>query len=122
VHLSPGSFHSEYQADDVSPCAIYDNSINVFAFNQMGRDIDDIGHSFANYVRLAWPDFRPQRILDASLIRSPPSCCATLMLRPGRQNVGPCGLALARGRSRWSRIGRRCPPVRCRPCVAACAA
>ena len=65
VHLSPGSYHSEYQADDVSPGAIYDNSINVFAFNQMGRDIDDIGHSFANYVRLAWPDFRPERILDA---------------------------------------------------------
>ena len=65
VHLSPGSYHSEYQPDDVSPGAIYDNSINVFAFNQMGRDIDDIGHSFANYVRLAFPDFRPLSILDA---------------------------------------------------------
>ena len=65
VHLSPGSYHSEYQSDDVSPGAIYDNSINVFAFNQMGRDVDDIGHSFANYVRLAFPDFRPKAILDA---------------------------------------------------------
>jgi ubiquinone/menaquinone biosynthesis C-methylase UbiE len=65
VHLSPGSYHTEYQADDVSAGAIYDNSINVFAFNQMGRDIDDIGHSFANYVRLAYPDFNPKTILDA---------------------------------------------------------
>ena len=65
VHLSPGSYHSEYQADDVSPGAIYDNSINVFAFNQMGRNTDDIGHSFANYVKLAFPDFKPKSILDA---------------------------------------------------------
>lgn len=65
VHLSPGSYHTEYMPDDVSPGALYDNSINVFAFNQMGRDIDDIGHTFANYVRLAHPDFRPQTILDA---------------------------------------------------------
>jgi len=65
VHLSPGSYHSEYQSDDVSPGAIYDNSINVFAFNQMGRNTDDIGHSFANYVKLAFPQFKPKRILDA---------------------------------------------------------
>jgi ubiquinone/menaquinone biosynthesis C-methylase UbiE len=65
VHLSPGSYHSEYRPDDVSAGAIYDNSINVFAFNQMGRDVDDIGHSFANYVRLAFPAFQPRAILDA---------------------------------------------------------
>ena len=65
VHLSPGSYHSEYGPDDVTAGAIYDNSINVFAFNQMGRDVDDIGHSFANFVRLAYPAFRPTAILDA---------------------------------------------------------
>lgn len=65
VHLSPGSYHTEYLPEDVSPGAIYDHSINVFAFNQMGRDLDDIGHSFANYLRLAHPRFRPERILDA---------------------------------------------------------
>jgi ubiquinone/menaquinone biosynthesis C-methylase UbiE len=65
VHLSPGSYHSEYQPDDVAPGAIYDNSIHVFAFNQMGRNIDDIGHTFSNYVRLAYPDFHPRAILDA---------------------------------------------------------
>jgi ubiquinone/menaquinone biosynthesis C-methylase UbiE len=65
VHLSPGSYHSEYRPDDVAPGAIYDNSIHVFSFNQMGRNIDDIGHTFSNYVRLAYPDFRPGAILDA---------------------------------------------------------
>ncbi len=65
VHLSPGSYHSEYDADDVTAGAVYDNSINVFAFNQMGRDVDDVGHSFSNFVRLAYPDFRPETILDA---------------------------------------------------------
>ncbi|MDJ0926698.1 MAG: class I SAM-dependent methyltransferase [Gammaproteobacteria bacterium] len=64
VHLAPGSYHSEYAADDVAAGAIYDNSINVFAFNQMGRNIDDIGWTMANYLRLKFPDFSPARILD----------------------------------------------------------
>ena len=64
VHLSPGSYHTEYDADDVAAGAIYDNSINVFAFNQMGRNVDDIGWTMANYVRLKFPDFKPASILD----------------------------------------------------------
>lgn len=64
VHLAPGSYHTEYANDDVSAGAIYDNSINVFAFNQMGRNVDDIGWTMANYVRLKFPDFKPEKILD----------------------------------------------------------
>jgi len=64
VHLSPGSYHTEYADKDVSAGAKYDNSINVFAFNQMGKDIDDIGHTMSNYLRLTCPEFRPERILD----------------------------------------------------------
>lgn len=64
VHLSPGSYHSEYRADDVAAGAIYDNSINVFAFNQMGRNIDDIGWTFANYVRQKYPQHQIGKILD----------------------------------------------------------
>jgi len=64
VHLAPGSYHTQYQENDSSAGAIYDNSINVFAFNQMGRNTDDIGHSFSNYVKVAFPDFKPERILD----------------------------------------------------------
>lgn len=65
VHLTPGSYHSEYADEDASAGAIYDNSINVFAFNQMGRNTDDIGQSFANFVKAVYPDFKPEKILDA---------------------------------------------------------
>jgi ubiquinone/menaquinone biosynthesis C-methylase UbiE len=65
VHLAPGSYHTEYAPDDATGGAIYDHAINVFAFNQMGRDMDDIGHSFANYLRLRYPDLRLERMLDA---------------------------------------------------------
>jgi ubiquinone/menaquinone biosynthesis C-methylase UbiE len=64
VHLSPGSYHSEHASDDVSAGAIYDNSINVFAFNQMGADCDDIGWTMAQAVRTRYPEFKPRRILD----------------------------------------------------------
>ena len=64
VHLTPGSYHSEYAENDVASGAIYDNSINVFAFNQMGRNLDDIGHTMSNYLRLTFPDLKPERILD----------------------------------------------------------
>lgn len=64
VHLSPGSYHSEWDEDDVAAGAIYDNAINVFSFNQMGRNVDDIGHTMSNYVRVKFPDFKPASILD----------------------------------------------------------
>jgi len=64
VHLSPGSYHTEYADNDVAAGAIYDSSINVFAFNQMGRNVDDIGHTMANYTRLKLPQIKPARILD----------------------------------------------------------
>ena len=61
VHLAPGGYHTEYAAGDIATGAIYDNSINVFAFNQMGRDLSDIGHTMANYVRLQLPDLKPAK-------------------------------------------------------------
>jgi ubiquinone/menaquinone biosynthesis C-methylase UbiE len=64
VHLAPGSYHTEYDEDDVAAGAIYDNSINVFAFNKMGRNVDDIGWTMSNYIRLKFPAFKPKRILD----------------------------------------------------------
>ena len=65
VHLAPGSYHSEFADNDVATGAIYDHSINVFAYNQMGENMDDIGTTMSNYVRLNNPDFKPTRILDA---------------------------------------------------------
>ncbi|MCC5795457.1 MAG: methyltransferase domain-containing protein [Chromatiales bacterium] len=64
VHLAPGGYHSEFTEDDVAAGAIYDNGIKTFAYGQMGQDLDDIGSSMANWVRLRYPDFHPKAILD----------------------------------------------------------
>jgi ubiquinone/menaquinone biosynthesis C-methylase UbiE len=64
VHLAPGGYHTEYTEDDVAAGAIYDNGLNVFAFNMMGKNLDDIGQSMSNFVRLKYPDFQPKKILD----------------------------------------------------------
>ncbi|MEQ8263728.1 class I SAM-dependent methyltransferase [Pseudohaliea sp.] len=64
VHLAPGSYHAEYAEDDVSAGAVYDNAIQVFTFGQFGTELNDIGQTMANYVRLKYPEFKPARILD----------------------------------------------------------
>lgn len=64
IHLAPGCYHSEYASDDVAAGAIYDNGLNIFAANMMGSNLDDIGESMSNYVRLKYPEFDPGKILD----------------------------------------------------------
>lgn len=64
VHLAPGAYHEEFAKNDVASGAIYDHGLNVFSFGMMGSNLDDIGHSFANYIRLKYPDFKPKAILD----------------------------------------------------------
>lgn len=64
VHLSPGSYHVEHAEADVSAGAVYDNSIDVFAFGQFGKQHNDIGSTLSNYLRLKFPDFTPASILD----------------------------------------------------------
>lgn len=64
VHLAPGSYHTEYSENDIAAGAIYDNGLNIFSANLMGRNLDDIGESMANYVRLKYPNFKPEMILD----------------------------------------------------------
>ena len=64
VHLMPGSFHSEYQEDDVTAGAIYDNSSRTFAIEHFGKNMDDIGMTMSNFVRLKYPQLCPQKILD----------------------------------------------------------
>lgn len=64
VHLLPGSFHSEYRQDDVSVGAIYDNATRVFAFEHFGKEMNDIGMTMSNFVRLKHSDLKPQKILD----------------------------------------------------------
>lgn len=64
VHLAPGSYHNaEAQADWLGG-AVYDHGLNVFSFGAMGRNLDDIGHSFAQWIRHRHPDFAPTNIVD----------------------------------------------------------
>jgi len=74
VHLAPGAYHEEYTENDVVSGAVYDHGLNVFSFGMMGANLDDIGHSFANYIRLKHPDFKPKDILDMGCTIGHNSC------------------------------------------------
>ena len=63
VHLMPGNYHGS-EDSGAEAGAVYDNGLEVFSFGVMGKNLDDIGHSMANYTRLKWPQLRPQLIVD----------------------------------------------------------
>ena len=66
VHHMPGCFHTEYAADDVAQGAVYHYGTQVF-YGGFGKDVKpkgDVAMSIANYLKLAYPDLKPQRILD----------------------------------------------------------
>lgn len=65
VHLAPGGYHTERGPDDLSAGALYDNGLHVFSFGLMGKNLDDIGWSMAQYIKAKFPDFHPTKILDA---------------------------------------------------------
>lgn len=64
VHLAPGGYTNENVDEDCAAGALYDNGLNVFSFGMMGSNLDDIGQSIANYVRVKYPEFAPTSILD----------------------------------------------------------
>ncbi len=64
VHLAPGGYHTETNPEDCAAGALYDQGLNIFSFGMMGANLDDIGHSMANYVRVKHPDFKPRNVLD----------------------------------------------------------
>jgi ubiquinone/menaquinone biosynthesis C-methylase UbiE len=64
VHLMPGNYDAYGRQVGVAPGALYDNSFNVFAFGVMGKEFNDIGWSFANFLRLKFPDFNPEKVVD----------------------------------------------------------
>jgi len=61
IHLMPGGYAS---GDSPLAGALYDHGLAVFSAGLMGRNLDDIGLSFANYVKFRFPDFEPKHILD----------------------------------------------------------
>ena len=65
VHLMPGCYHREYGGEDLSAGAIYDQGLNVFAFGAMGKELNDIGWSMANFYKVRFNNPGPGRILDA---------------------------------------------------------
>jgi SAM-dependent methyltransferase len=64
THLMPGSYFTEVTADDVAAGALYDRGVYVYANGRMGPLNADPGLSALSYLREAFPDFAPRRILD----------------------------------------------------------
>lgn len=64
IHLMPGSYHTEFTADDVAAGALYDRGAYVYTAGFSGPLNDNIGESVARFVRRKFPDFRPRKILD----------------------------------------------------------
>ena len=68
VHLMPGNYSGlgsgSGGGSDYAPGAIYDNGLNVFAFGAMGKQLNDIGWSMANFFKARFPDIQPERIID----------------------------------------------------------
>lgn len=63
VHLMPGGYAGD--ADfPMAAGAVYDQGLAIFSMGLMGQNLDDIGLSMSTYVRNAFPDFKPARILD----------------------------------------------------------
>lgn len=65
IHCMPGNYHARPAGEsDVSQGAVYDRGVYMYAMGRLGRHNEDLGTSVARYVKEAYPEFRPQRILD----------------------------------------------------------
>lgn len=64
VHHMPGCYHSEYVDDDVSMGALYEHGLSVFFMGYLGEDNDDVGRSVAEFLKIRFPDFAPEKMLD----------------------------------------------------------
>jgi len=64
IHLMPGSYHTEYDANDLTMGAVYEQRLRLSTFGVFGPNLDDIGQSIARFIRLRHPSWRPARVLD----------------------------------------------------------
>lgn len=62
VHMMPGSYMRG--GNGLEAGAVYDRGLAIFSMGLMGANLDDIGRSMANYIKLRFPDFAPKTILD----------------------------------------------------------
>jgi len=66
VHLMPGCYQSEYTNDDVAQGAVQVLGGDVFrgGFKHRKGNSGGVGNSIAHYLKLKYPEFQPQRIVD----------------------------------------------------------
>ena len=64
IHCLPGSYHVETVDDDLAQGAIFDKGGYVYSMGGWGPKIDAMGQGVVDYLKEAFPDFRPVRILD----------------------------------------------------------
>lgn len=64
-HRMAGSYHAEYQADDLRPGAMYDRYSSTYhVWRNGGWKNDGRGHTLASHVISSYPDLEVRRILD----------------------------------------------------------
>lgn len=64
IHLMPGSYHTEYEADDATMGLVYDRRLRISTFGLFGPDLGDIGRSISRYVSATMPELKVRRVLD----------------------------------------------------------
>ena len=64
IHLMPGCWHEEYTADDTAQGAVFELGSAVFGGGLKFARRGAVAYSMAHYLRAAFPDFKPRRILD----------------------------------------------------------
>lgn len=64
IHGMPGNYDSELTSDDVFAGALYDRGVFLRSMGSAGTHNDSFGHTCIAYLKQAFPEFSPRRILD----------------------------------------------------------
>ncbi|MDA1057585.1 MAG: class I SAM-dependent methyltransferase [Proteobacteria bacterium] len=65
IHGMPGNYTGDRSAEDIFAGAIYDRGVFVRGMGMGGPYNDSFGRATVAYLKKAYPDFYPRRILDA---------------------------------------------------------
>ncbi len=64
MHCKPGSYMQELTDDDVFPGAEFDRTFRLYSMGGLGPNLDDGGWTLIAWLKKAFPNFKPKRILD----------------------------------------------------------
>lgn len=64
IHLQPGGYHTDFQADDISAGAVYDNGIYIYMNGALGVENNLTGDMLIGFFKEKFPKEKPLRILD----------------------------------------------------------